>query len=229
MSNDVSFTVSTDPSRQYRVLCPRCGVQTIHRVRASVDEHGVVDDSVIQWWAQYEIVQCQGCETISFRQDDQNTEEEVYSRDGDCSLARHEKLYPPRVAGRETIQNLHFIPYRVRRVYEETHNAIASQMQILGGIGIRALVESVCREKEAPGRNLDQQIDGLGVLTQAGADILHGTRLLGNIAAHEQEPISPDLLNAAMDVAEHLLHTVYILPAIAANLPRRGGGATPAT
>jgi hypothetical protein len=50
------------------------------------------------------------------------------------------------------------------------------------------------------------------VLTPAGAEILHKIRTLGNAAAHEVKPHSEKQLGLAMDVVEHLLTDVYILP-----------------
>jgi len=60
-----------------------------------------------------------------------------------------------------------------------------------------------------------------GVLTTEGAEILHSTRLLGNLAAHEVKAHSIEELSAAMDVAEHLLTSVYVLPKRALSLPKR--------
>ena len=51
-----------------------------------------------------------------------------------------------------------------------------------------------------------------GVLSAAQAAILHGHRFLGNIAAHEV--VSPKLreLVAALEIAETVLRTIYVLP-----------------
>lgn len=71
------------------------------------------------------------------------------------------------------------------------------------------------RRKNAVGSNLLQKIDALtvkGVLTPAGTGILHKIRTLGNAAAHEVKPHSEKQLGLAMDVIEHLLTDVYILP-----------------
>jgi hypothetical protein len=62
---------------------------------------------------------------------------------------------------------------------------------------------------------LEAKIDSLvnlGVLTSEGAIILHKVRTLGNNAAHEVKPHTSEQLNLALDVAEHLLKGVYILP-----------------
>ena len=61
-----------------------------------------------------------------------------------------------------------------------------------------------------------------GVLTHMGAETLHSMRILGNEAAHEVKPHSEETLNLAMDVVEHMLNDVYILPAATSELPKRG-------
>ena len=82
-------------------------------------------------------------------------------------------------------------------------------------MGIRALLESICEEKQAKGRKLVHKIDDLkikGILTPVSAGILHKIRSLGNDAAHKAKPHSEKQLGLAMDIIEHLLKDVYILP-----------------
>lgn len=50
------------------------------------------------------------------------------------------------------------------------------------------------------------------ILTPAGSAILHKIRTLGNVAAHEVKPHSDKQLRLAMDVVEHVLNDVYIIP-----------------
>lgn len=216
--------VKTAIETSHRLPCIRCEGLTMHGVLARVESSDSTPDDFVQFWWQHEIVQCRGCETISFRQNAQNTEDTWHASDGTERLADHEELFPPRVPGRKPLADDYLLPFTVLGVYTEAHRAVTNGLRILAGIGIRALVESICKEKGVGGKTLEKKIDALvdgNILTKAGAEILHGTRLLGNIAAHEQAPLSEDQLNAAMEVAEHLLRTLYILPAIAANLPRR--------
>ena len=80
---------------------------------------------------------------------------------------------------------------------------------------MRALIETICKEKGTAGKYLNNKIDDLvkkGFLTPVGAKTLHKIRTLGNDAAHEVKPHSEKQLSLAMDVAEHLLDEVYILP-----------------
>ena len=86
---------------------------------------------------------------------------------------------------------------------------------ILAGIGLRAIVETVCKEKNASGSNLYNKINdlvGQRVVTPVDADILHKVRTLGNSSAHEVKPHTTTQLSLAMGVLENMLKAVYILP-----------------
>lgn len=130
-------------------------------------------------------------------------------------------MYPSRVEGRKGlgIDEIH-LPAQIRAIYSETIEAIANQSPVLAGIGLRALVEAVCKEKGAPGENLFKQINSLqadGTLSKGSTTILHQIRTLGNDAAHESKAHSASQLSLAMDIIENLLKEVYIHPKLAAN------------
>jgi len=190
-------------------------------VRHSVEVNGE-EDWGYNYWERYEIVHCQGCDSVSFRESRANSEDTIDDEETGKSFPREaENLYPSRVAGRQELPDLHLLPRKVARIYSETHSALCNNQPVLTGVGIRALVETVCKEKTAAGRDLSQKIDDLvvkGILTTAGAKILHKMRVLGNKAAHDVDPHSEKTLNVAMGVIEHLLDDVYILPAKTARL-----------
>ncbi len=133
-------------------------------------------------------------------------------------------LYPDSARRRPPLERHYKLPARIRRVYAETLRATALDLRVLVGVGIRAIVESVCAAKAADGRNLEHKIDDLvtkGVLPKPNAELLHGTRLLGNKCAHEAEPLTEEGLGAALEVVEHLLTTVFLLEAAGEDLPKR--------
>lgn len=55
----------------------------------------------------------------------------------------------------------------------------------------------------------------MGWLSQKQAETLHMHRFMGNVAAHEIQAPKPQELIAALDIAETLLKTIYILPDMA--------------
>lgn len=217
--------VNKTQNEERRLPCGRCNVKTRHKVLQSVDVEGEDPDWPYNFTDNYQIVQCQGCDEISFRKCHMNSEDVFFDEDEGVGYPiLKEELYPSRVVGRPKLRQGHFLPSAVSRIYDETHAALCNKQPILAGVGVRALIEAVCKEESATGRDLEKKIDDLvtkGVLTRNGAEILHGLRIIGNVAAHEVKPHTEEQLNLAMDVVEHLLTDVYILPAATDKLPKR--------
>lgn len=209
--------------KEYRLACKKCDGETYHKVMHSIHVHD--SEHEIDVWQDYEIVFCQGCREVSFRM--QSTcSEDVYidQETGEMELIEDVELYPSRIAGRKQVKDMYLMPLEIQQIYKETHGALCARLNILAGIGIRTLVESVCREKMASGSNLENKIDDLvikGVLTQNSAKTLHSTRLLGNKSAHETVAASNDELDIAMDIVENLIKTVYVIPQKAKRLNKK--------
>jgi hypothetical protein len=212
---------------EVKLLCYTCDRETVHRVVRAAEYQGQWEDENmdVTSWDVYQVVECRGCESLGFRKTHQNTEE--YDNDPDTGeqiLDTHQELFPNRLAGRKEIDHDWTLPRELLGIYRETLSAMRGAMPVLAGIGIRAIVETVCKDRKAVGANLEKRIDALvtqGVLTKEGAEVLHGLRILGNEAAHEVKPHSMLTLGTAMDVIDHLLMGVYVIPARASKLPKR--------
>jgi len=198
--------------QQLRTACPACRIETKHLVVKAIDIQDSDDEHGMSWATSYQLVQCQGCETVSYRSVSSNSE--------DVDLETNEPyetidIYPVRHRERLPLDDVELVPKQLRRVYEETVQALNRNQPILCGVGVRAVIETVAKDQKATGRDLSKQIDNLvslGVLTKDGAAILHKLRVLGNKAAHEVKAHSAKELRLAMDVVDHLLKAVYILP-----------------
>ncbi|ROH88467.1 DUF4145 domain-containing protein [Pseudomethylobacillus aquaticus] len=200
------------------VDCRDCRRATKHLVLASVDLNGsepMGSDDYYHWTSVLQTVQCQGCEAVSFRRVDSNSEDYVQISEDEYEHARVVYIFPNPNEGRPKLVDAYLLPDQTARIYAETMKALNAGQPVLCGVGVRALIETVCKDKKAKGHDLYSQINDLvsqGVLTKDGADILHKVRTLGNDAAHEVKPHSDEQLGLAMDVVEHLLQGVYILP-----------------
>ncbi|MDP3052009.1 MAG: DUF4145 domain-containing protein [bacterium] len=215
MSNDKKYNKTKD--KIYKLACRNCNAVTNHKVLTSVENNWGDDDIPMYGTDVSEIVECLGCDSISFRLTSTNSENiDGYNEEtGDFEYTVDEELYPNRIAGRKVIENTYLLPTKTLNIYKEVHKALCSRFRILAGIGIRVIVESVCREKEAKGPNLENKIDDLvnkGLLTKENAEALHATRLLGNKLAHEFIESRDEELEIAMDIVENLLMSVYIIP-----------------
>ena len=207
--------INKSAGQKLEVPCIGCKRKTKHSVLASVDLAGEDTQYGVNFWTNHQLVQCRGCETISYRICTGNDSEVEPDEDGELQPLESVEIYPSRSEGRIGIKDSHLLPAPTQLVYDETIKAMNNTQPVLAGIGIRALVETICKDKQAKGKDLFAKINNLvvlGVLTKEGADILHKIRTLGNAAAHEVKPHTPKQLGLALDVCEHLLQGVYILP-----------------
>jgi hypothetical protein len=82
----------------------------------------------------------------------------------------------------------------------------------LCAIGLRALLEGICRDKGIEGANIEERIDGLKrLLPENIVTSLHSLRFMGNQAAHELDPPSSYDLYVALDICDELLSFLYEL------------------
>ncbi|MET0498459.1 MAG: DUF4145 domain-containing protein [Steroidobacteraceae bacterium] len=207
-----------------KASCEACGVETRHKILTSTLHHWADDENGVSGDTSHEIIECQGCGTVSFREASSCSEDYDFDeRTGEASLNETVKLYPNRISGRAVMREVDLLPHNVYSIYQEAHACLCAGLGLLAGLGLRVLVEAVCKDKQIFKGNLQDKIESLAVTghtTPAGAKILHSLRSMGNDAAHETKAHTPKQLNAAFNVVEHLLHGVYVLPAHAAALPQ---------
>jgi hypothetical protein len=198
--------------------CTKCKQATNHDILHSESVHDYDDDSGIHWGTDYQMIRCRGCETISFAERSWNSEDTDPEGQPIIGLV----LYPSRTI-RKPIESYYHLPDKVRKVYQETLRALSNRAPILAAIGIRAVVEAVCKDKGCTGHNLENNIDLLvqkGHLADDQADFLHLQRFMGNTAAHEIAPPEQAELRAALDIAENLLINLYVLPRLAEEMKK---------
>ena len=201
-------------SNKIHVLCEQCSKETNHEVLAAQTTRSSHEDEY-DWSTDYQIVMCCGCDTISFREMTL-TEDDFDPETGESIPIV--KLYPPRIAGRRPLENDYYLPPTIRRIYLEVLSAMNNSSVILAAIGLRTLIEGVCTDQNVKGSTLENMIDALsseGVLSSNQAKILHAHRFLGNVAAHKIIPAKSQELVIALDIAETILKTIYILPELA--------------
>ncbi|MBC3964313.1 DUF4145 domain-containing protein [Pseudomonas simiae] len=198
----------------HRAVCESCQIEQRHAVQTSTRVKFESDE--FTGITEFEIIRCLNCDSISFRKESSNSEDYYYDPATDeytsnCDVS----LYPNRTAGRFKIEAHWHLPPEVRAAYEEVISAVNGGQPILAGLGVRVLIEVICRDQKATGKSLLAKIDDLknkGVLTHAGADILHKLRSMGNESAHEAKPSSDKQISLSMDVVDNLLQSVYIHP-----------------
>lgn len=190
--------------------CSSCDRDTKHDVLFSVEESEYeyrVDKS-------YQVVQCCGCETKSFRKVSAYIEDAYQIAEDEWEVPKDIHSFPAILKGHRTVPDIARAPDTVSSIYTESLAAIKNQSFTLAGIGLRATIEAICNERNVTGRNLEIRIDKLGkagFVSQADADRLHAIRFMGNDAAHEIQAADLEGLLVALKIIEHLIVSIYIL------------------
>jgi hypothetical protein len=216
--SDIKLTKDKNEKCKVDVTCSVCKRSNRHLILSDIELNGSEDMGPrdhFYWHDVYQIVQCQGCETIAFRKTHSNSEDYQQVGPDDVENSLYVDIFPNPEEGRSPVEDYLLLPSNLQRIYSETLKSLNSGLPILTGIGIRAIVETVCKENNATGNDLYKKINDLvtqGVLTKDGSDILQKLRTLGNKAAHEVKPHDNVQLGLALDVIDHLLQGVYILP-----------------
>ena len=236
---NIEFNKSKDT--YFRVLCPECKIETRHIVLQSAEIRGREDyDETfsIDWESKHQIIECQGCLTISYCDESSNSE------DRDPRTGKSEvcvRLYPKRTKDTLFIKDFLNTSSNLKRIYREIIDCYNNQIFTLCAAGLSSIIEGICAEesvKDGPvkisakggstkivrKKNLQGKIAGLcekGILTEKQSDILHQHRYIGNEAVHELTMPSKEELELAIQIVEHTLESVFEIPLKASELHKK--------
>lgn len=204
-------------------VCSVCRGYTNQKVLAEE----IVDNSEKDgWWEthKYQIIKCEGCDTLSFRKLYNDVQQSQYSDYGESWT---QEVFPKRTLTSLPIKTLLTTPSNIIKIYRETIDAFNNDQSILCAAGLRAIIEGICNDKSIAGgdcmttegkkvfsKNLNGKIEGLfahGFLTKSNSEILHELRFLGNEAVHELASPASNELKLAIDIIEHTIDNVYEL------------------
>jgi len=245
----VTETLNSNKTKdqKHKVYCAQCKRETNHVVLQSIDSDaseviGHVDGhpETIDWSNNYQIIQCQGCDAISFRHVSWFSEAAQQISEDEWDDGTSTWLYPKRSDKTWAIKDYYNVPNNLRRIYRETAECFNNDALTLCAAGLRAIIEGICADQniqdgpvqiskpdgtiETKRRdNLEGKIAGLGekgIVAPKNATILHQHRFLGNDAVHELAQPSVDELKLAIEIIEHILDSLYEMPDKAEELQR---------
>jgi len=206
----IKITENGTKGKSLKVICLNCKVETNHLVFASIEEDGSEEfgEEYFHWKSIYQIIRCNGCDNLSFRIETRHSE--MYQDE-----EPEEIVYPER--SKETISCKIFsvLPDNIDKLYQEVIVCYNNNILTLCAVGIRAIVEAICLEKNIAKSNLKEKIDDLverEILTKEKVTILHNHRLLGNEAVHKMSTPKKEILKIAIDIIESMLDYIYEIP-----------------
>lgn len=200
--------------KKVRTQCLDCKRETNHEIVATKLYENFIPNEYYDG-KEYSIVQCLGCDQVSFLKT-YHDYEAIYPTgyDNDYEHARSYTNYYPD-ASEVLVKFKRLLPRKLYEIYSETKVAFTQNLFIFTAIGIRAIIECICKDKSVIGRNLEKKITNLktmGDISKRDIDLLHSLRFLGNEAAHElTKPENTDI-KVAFNIIEHLIQSIYIMP-----------------
>lgn len=192
--------------------CRVCKRETNHIVKVietklySSDDFSYNDD--------YAIVQCMGCDSLSFRNEYVTSESGYEDEDGFYNEGASIKIYPPMLNGHKRLDDAWLLPYSIQLMYNESIEALQSGCKVLAGAGFRAIIEAICLDKQITGRDLETKINNLvknDLITKSERDRLHSIRFMGNDSIHEMKIPSDEQLKLVLYIVEHLISNIYLI------------------
>ncbi len=125
MSNYAHVNLNSTKDQERWLPCSECDGKTNHKVLVSANtSEEVYPNAGIYHYEDYEVVQCQGCRTISFREAWGDSDDVYQNEFGEYESNEHIELYPGRVAGRHKLRDSRYLPSQIISIYNETHSAL---------------------------------------------------------------------------------------------------------
>ena len=185
--------------------CGHCGNKADGEVVASYDNIRSYSDNILSWEAGliWELVRCPNCDGINLRLVDFHTgaEPEIGRRAAKI-------LYP------SVIESPPGVPSEIDKAYQAALKVRHVDANAFA-VSLRRVVEAVCKDREAKGKNLINKLQDLvrkGDLSERLSDIVHGIRKLGNVGAYYDNDLTPAEASLLNDLCKALLEYVYTAP-----------------
>lgn len=171
------------------------------------------DDDGFPSIEKYLVIQCMGCENISFMKIYGDISMVDYDQEGNAEYYYDETIYPYFLEKGNELKSLYHLPPTIKIIYEETINAFKANSYILTAGGLRAIIEAICNHLKIKNDNLEKRIEALqnkGFITSNEAKRIHSIRFLGNDALHEIAKPQKQHLYILLEIVNHLLANLFI-------------------
>jgi hypothetical protein len=185
-----------------------------------------VDDdpkNPVSFFGIYRISECSGCHCVRFVEHSFCSEDdEFWNRKNETEFSC--RIYPVSKDGALAESRSHgleyVLPACVKNIYKETLDAIENELFIIAGIGLRAILDTVCRDKQigigrdSLSKRLKIMLEEKHLITPDENAILKAVKDFGNKSAHEGKTLSSYEVESALIVVEHILDKLYRIPMI---------------
>jgi hypothetical protein len=185
------------------IHCNACRQTTKHRLLKRVVDKGSDDEQGFNWQTAYEMLQCCGCDEVVLRRkywfsENEEVEVTVFPAPASRWLPAWQWHLPPELSG----------------LLREVYAALQAESLSLAMMGSRALIEMSMVKKVGDhgsfNLNLEAMEDG-GYLSNKNRQYLAVALDAGNASSHRAHRPDVKEMNTVMDIAENLLHSLFVL------------------
>lgn len=198
--------------QQKKHYCSNCKSNNNHQILHKETINSDNPDYFISW--EYYMLKCMGCESISFRIETIDYENDFPDEYGDSIPNTSVLKYPLTLENHNNIDEVYLLPQSIYTIYTEAIEAMKTNCFLLAGVGYRAVIEAICINQNVTGRNLQTKINNLlknRFITDNEAKRLHAIRFMGNDSIHDMEAPKIGALYAALRIIDNLLNNLYII------------------
>jgi hypothetical protein len=196
-----------------KYFCRSCKGLRNHKELFEKELRGGDDVDYFQWYEKYSVIECLGCETVSFLKIYGDTEMVENDDEGSSDYYFDSQIFPLYLEKGNELIHQHYIPQNIKDIYSETITAFKADLAVLTAGGLRAIIEAICNHLKIKGLNLSERIDLLhkkGHLTLSESKRLHSIRFMGNDALHEIVKPRIEHLYLLLEIVNHLLANLFI-------------------
>jgi hypothetical protein len=205
----------TKGPQRVRHYCASCFKYTNHTVKALLTLEGDYDYRIT---CHYCVVQCDGCDHVSYRTETIDYEIDVYDHERDEHLPQKTvEFYPPTLKEHRNELETAYIPDKIVAAYQDTIKAFAAGALLLTAVGFRTVIEAICIEQSIKVKEFEdlkpqiKKMQDKKLITQKEADRLHTIRFLGNDSVHAMNVPQEKDLFTVLQIIEHLLNNLYVI------------------
>lgn len=203
--------------KQLMSFCRKCGGDRYHSLCAEKTRIWRDDELPISGGNTWSIIECRGCETVTFMHEHWFSEDYDMTADDPAPMI-HRSLYPPAPTRKmpewgSEIWLAGSWPFELLRdIYEAT----GMKHYGLAAMGLRSIVDFVVTTQAGDRGGFKDKLNRLrdqGMITQTQVDVLHALFDAGSAAAHRGYRPTQEDVYTLFDITESLLEQVFIVPA----------------
>jgi len=195
-----------------RIHCNECQNKTLHKLIARTDAADSDENTGYWWTAQFDMLQCCGCQEVVLRRSFHFSEDNP----GEADI----RFFPPPMS-RPLPRWRYDLPNKMRALLEEIYRSLDGTSLRLPMMGTRTLVDMLMVEKVGDRGSFKDKLEALekaGYVSGESSKVLDAALDAGNAAAHRGHAATQKEVHSVMDIVENMLQAVYVFPDVAKEL-----------